>query len=297
VYSEHTDKQQFPRTLGVLEEYINKTVSYPQDVASICTTFAFTPPTRPTISKEAYDDETDVSQKMEFNAKLKTYMKRVEAIEGNSRIIYSVIWGQCSQMMQSKLETLPSYEKMRTNCDCASILKEIQGITHRFEGTRNIFVSLDDAWHRYYIFKQHQNQSLHDFHKEYQGILQVLEHYGASFGTDMPLQKAVREAASVTPTVLMSMIRSAAKKKFAAVGLLKRADIHRYGSLLIDLENSFSRGVDQYPVDLTAAYNLLLNYKPKNTPTAEQSTDTPNPNGNNIVSGVTFLQNSSGNNA
>jgi hypothetical protein len=30
------DKQQFPKTIGVLEEHINETFAYPQDVASVC---------------------------------------------------------------------------------------------------------------------------------------------------------------------------------------------------------------------------------------------------------------------
>ncbi len=46
---------------------------------------------------------------------------------------------------QLKLESLDEYEARSTDCDCVWLLKEIQGITHRFEGTRNVFISLDDA--------------------------------------------------------------------------------------------------------------------------------------------------------
>ena len=42
---------------------------------------------------------------------------------------------------------------------------------------------------------------------------------------------------------------------------MKRADKRRYGGLWSELENNFTRGQDHYPVDLTNAYNLLLNYK------------------------------------
>jgi hypothetical protein len=56
----------------------------------------------------------------------------------------------------------------------------------------------------------------------------------------------------------------AAKKKSIAIGFLKRADRRRYAGLWSDLENLFTRGIDQYPTDRTSAYNLLLNYKPPN---------------------------------
>ena len=38
-YGKSTDKQQYLKTVGVLKEHINKTFSYPQDVASVCKTF------------------------------------------------------------------------------------------------------------------------------------------------------------------------------------------------------------------------------------------------------------------
>jgi hypothetical protein len=37
-HGESTNKQQFLKTVGVLDEHINKTFSYPQDIASICRT-------------------------------------------------------------------------------------------------------------------------------------------------------------------------------------------------------------------------------------------------------------------
>jgi hypothetical protein len=55
---------------------------------------------------------------------------------------------------------------------------------------------------------------------------------------------------------------AAAKNKSVAIGFLKRADRKRYGGLWSDLENQYTRGTDDYPLDLTGAYNLLLNYKP-----------------------------------
>jgi hypothetical protein len=52
-------------------------------------------------------------------------------------------------------------------------------------------------------------------------------------------------------------------------------------------DNIFTRGTDQYPMDLTSAYNLLLNYKPP--PTAPTSRRNYNRD-NDEVSRLTFLQ-------
>ena len=40
-----------------------------------------------------------------------------------------------------------------------------------------------------------------------------------------------------------------------------RADCRRFGDLWLDLENQFTRGNDHYPIDLTAVYSLLVNFK------------------------------------
>ena len=99
--------------------------------------------------------------------------------------------------------------------------------------------------------------------------MEVLEHYGAALGTKEAFKNAVRSSVTAqgakrswSPEEVAKRIKVAAKNKTVAIGFLRRADRNRYGALWSELENGFSRGQDQYPCDLTAAYNLLLNYKP-----------------------------------
>jgi hypothetical protein len=148
-HGESTDKQQFLKTVGVLEEHINKTFTYPQNVASVCKSFEIIPLVQPAnLSKTDY--ESDMGKKMTGETSMKTYRKRImDLMESNTRAIYTIIWGQSSPMMQSKLESLDDFDTKSDACNCVWLLQEIQGITHRFEGTRNVFISLDDAWSSY----------------------------------------------------------------------------------------------------------------------------------------------------
>jgi hypothetical protein len=71
-HGESASKQQFLKTVGVLEEHINKTFEYPQDVASICKkleTAEITPPK--TITKDEYE-------KMMWETPMKSYVKQLE---------------------------------------------------------------------------------------------------------------------------------------------------------------------------------------------------------------------------
>jgi hypothetical protein len=269
-HGENTDKQQFLKTVGVLEEHINKTFTYPQDVTSVCKSFEVVTLVQPAnLSKEDY--EKDMGKKMIWETSMKTYMKRVNLLESDTRAIYAIVWGQCSPMMQSKVESLDALERKSTSCDCIWLLREIQGITHRFEGTRNLFISLDDAWSNYYGCRQGHKQTLHEYLKDFQGLVQVLEHYGAALGAEGPYQDSVKaqvrkDNPGLTTDEYDRRAVAAAKKKSVAIGFLKRADRKRYGGLWSDLENQYTRGTGDYPPNLTGAYNLLLNYKPPPVP-------------------------------
>ena len=245
------------------------------------------------LDPEVY--KLNMGAKMIWETSMKMFMKRVDQQETNLRAIYAIVWGQCSPMMQAKLESHVDFETKSDGCDCVWLLLEIQAITHKFEGTRNIFISLDDAWKNYYNFKQKPEQSLHDYLKDFQSVIQVLEHYDASVGIDTPYQKAVEKAAVVgmsakaTAEEKLVVIKAAAKKKCIAIAFLKRADRKLYGGLWSELENNFSRSFDQYPLDLTAAFNLLLNYK--QSPAIQQKWRDREPNAaNEEVGAVAFLQ-------
>jgi hypothetical protein len=94
-------------------------------------------------------------------------------------------------MMQLKLESLDDYSTESNECNCIWLLKEIQGITHRFEGTQNVFISLDDAWCNYYLYQQGGTQSLHEYMTDYKSLIQVLEHYGAVIRSEGPYLESV----------------------------------------------------------------------------------------------------------
>jgi Reverse transcriptase (RNA-dependent DNA polymerase)/Zinc knuckle len=294
-HGEHTNKQQFIKTIGVLDEHINKTFTYPQDVASVCKLFTVTKLTPPdNLTKDEY--ENDMGKKMIWETTMKTYLKRLDMMESNLRAIYAIVWGQCSPLMQAKLESLDNYAMHSGSCNCIWLLNEIKGITHQFESTRIAFVSLDAAWVSYYKYNQGPDQSLHDYLKDYQSMVEVLEHYGAVIGTAGPYLALVKERVRLaapqgtTATQLEERERTAAKLQSIAVSFMTRSDQRRYGGLCSELENNFARGLNHYPHDLTAAYNLLLNYK-----AAPATSRPPRRDGNTSasgaeVSGVSFLQ-------
>jgi hypothetical protein len=209
-----------------LEEHINKTFEFPQDIAPICTNFSL-PTLSPPPKLLADDYKTDMAKKMIWETKMKTYLKRVEVQESNKHAVYSIRWGQSSTMMQSKIELLNDFEAKNTSCDCTWLLNEIRGISHQFEATRNIFISLDDAWENFYGIRQ-GHQALHKYLKNFQANVQVLEHYGAALGREGPYLNALKEnikraaPCGTSDADILKQTITAAKNKVLAVAFLKQ---------------------------------------------------------------------------
>jgi hypothetical protein len=76
-HSETTNTQQFLRTLGVLEEHINKTFTYPQDVASVCKTYKAAVIKQPeNLTPKEYNE--DMGKRMIWETKMKNYIRRTD---------------------------------------------------------------------------------------------------------------------------------------------------------------------------------------------------------------------------
>ena len=132
---------------------------------------------------------------------------------------------------------------------------------------------MDDARTAYYGYTQPKHQLLADYLRHFQSLIDVMDHYGASIGEDRAfLDKAgilmdesppSEGRSGYSELMLQYNVRKslAARNRSIALSFLKRAYKPRYGSLWTDLENQYTRGTDQYPRDLTAAYNMLLNFK------------------------------------
>jgi hypothetical protein len=137
------------------------------------------------------------------------------------------------------------------------------------------------------------NPTLHEYLKEFQSLVQVLEHYGTALGAEGPYQDSVNAQVMadtvLTPAEYRARSMAVAKQKSVAIGFLKRADRKRYGGLWGELKNNYTRGQAHCPNDLMGAYNLLLHYKPP--PPQQQTQREKHTHDNGEVSGLTFLQN------
>jgi Zinc knuckle len=260
VHSERSvsDAQQFTKTVEALGEYAAKKLKCAGDIGPFFKDFEL--PVLPRIKNLTEDQAKDDFVQRVWTNSVDDYCKRNGVLQDNFKTLYSIAWGQCSEAMKAKLQSHEDFEVNEDKANCAWLLKEIRAIIYRFEGQRYIFLSLDDAHSDFRSYRQQSGEPLSEYLLVFKTKFDILEHYGGTFGSDKGLITA-SAALPGAPSNNAALLKFT-KNRALAIAFLKRADQARYGALLAELENQFSRGTDQYPPDLTAAYNLLLSYRP-----------------------------------
>jgi hypothetical protein len=249
-FNECEDKEHFSKAVEALGAYITKKLKYPGDMVSLTKDFV-----KPEIPKptELEVSETNRLVIAIWEKKVSAYCTRTDYLDSNLKTAYAVIWGQCSEAMKAKLTSLDDFETKSHESDCVWILKEIKCITYPFEGQRYIYLSLDNARTSYYAYTQFPPTS---------SISVPLSRFWSTMGAPLAKTQVYWMLLPLSrPT--QTTHQNASRLRVTALSLwpLKQADRCRFGTLWANLENQFSRGNHQYPIDLTAAYSLLVNSK------------------------------------
>lgn len=264
-YGESTEKNQFTRTMEELDSYVG--LHFKHDPGEIKTMLKTMKDVVFTMPKD-YNEKTATKTTIKvWEIEVDAYVKGKNTYKNNKVALYSVIWAQCSEAMQTKVKSDSNFTAIHEGSDSLALVKVIKGIAYKFETQKNTYLSLDDAKTAFYTRRQGAEESPSDYMTKFQDSVQVIEHYGGTIGIDKALitEELQRDGAAVNPlkpdATELAAATLAAKKKIYAIAYLKRADKIRYGLLLTELENNYTRGTDQYPVNLNDAHYLLVNYK------------------------------------
>ena len=94
--------------------------------------YTFNKPSQPSSSGATTRSQDAIEQDI-YKEQIKMYVSRRERYMENKDKLYSVIWGQCSDTIQSKLQGKSTFNHIDESRDCIMLLKEIKGIMYNFE--------------------------------------------------------------------------------------------------------------------------------------------------------------------
>ena len=114
--------------------------------------------------------------------------------------LFSVIWGQCSQLLKSKLESKSEYEGIKERTDVSRLLKLIKTVVYQFETHTSVYEALDETKKNYYLYYQGPKTSNTQHVKNLQDMVEVIEYHGGSVTDDQALVRYKRGLEPHLPT-------------------------------------------------------------------------------------------------
>ena len=137
------------------------------------------------ISREDVNQKTgDTTAKHTWEKESDEYVKRSGIYKSNTKKLYSVVWDQCSPVLQARMESLPNYNTMHQDNDSITLLKEIRVFVFEFENQAYIHNSMMETKKALARIRQQEYESNNDYRKRFKERLEMLDHYRGAFGND-----------------------------------------------------------------------------------------------------------------
>jgi Zinc knuckle len=249
----------YTRTTREIVEYVGRTLTYGNDVASAMELLT------DTVLVEPVDPPANatLSEKRLWEKRCDEFVKQETAYKQNMKAAYMIVWGQCSDAMRAKLEARDNHGAIKQAKDVLGLLRNIKDATFSFQGQKNMIHALHEARRRFYTFSQDRNMTCQVYLERFKNQVDVIEHCGGFTSESGIVEKMLprRVTMATASPIELEVATKKAKERYLAVAFVLGSDRVRYGKLIEDLENSFIQGDDKYPTELTEAYNLLLHWK------------------------------------
>ena len=273
-FMESRDTTQYEKTLKALQVFVASKFRNGGDIGWMLKyekEFTLEKPTQPISTTTTTRSQDAIDQDI-YKEQIKMYVSRKERYVENKDKLYSVIWGQCSDSIQSKLQSKPTFHNIDESRDCLRLLKEIKGIMFNYESQQYPIISMHMAALKYFTTKQGKFEGLTEYYKRFKTTVEILEHYGANIWYHPSLiLKEYEDDGHEDVTIntihhdraLYEKYGKVVKNRAIAFAFLKGAQNDRYGKLTYDLKSQYSMENNNYPVDLNQAFRLLSTHERK----------------------------------
>ena len=222
---------------------------------------------QPLIDPPFPDDDADELEVERWKLWIRCIDERRAVRDEVTRQVFAIVKGQCSPTMVDRIEASHNWSAIHQQHDLIELLTLIRRSLYTGATTRNPVHALRDAYNRYQSFQQGTRMSCSDYLREFKALVTTVQQLGGELGMEasrvreqLNNDKTVMDANNPTKEEEMRA-RNTAREAFLAVDILAKSDMKRFSSLLAELENSYTCGVDGYPVTLASSFDMVVNYR------------------------------------
>jgi hypothetical protein len=289
-YGSHSHRDLFNKSIKQLITFVGQNFPNPGDILPCLEQLKEITPTEPEPPAGYNDGNATKAQILIFETAVKRHLLKLEQFKENLVKLFSTIWGQCTENLKAKLESLTNWLDIKEKKKAIQLLIEIKNIIFMFEDQSYEMHSLFKANESVYLMKQKEDESITKYYERFMDAVETAEQYGACFGIDKATMEKDEKFTELTDdekgeeeNIIAAQQRS--RDRYLAYIFIYRLDHVRYGTMKRDLQNDYAKGAKTYPQSIVEAYNLALNYR-------SDKKKTPN---NNKTTGLSFNQNKANN--
>ena len=176
--------------------------------------------------------------------------KKSRSAQKKYPIHLSLVWGQCTNTTQSKVEAAPSYEQIANENNDIKTLKLIKDIVLIFSSQKYLPHAIHKAKIRLFLEFQGWQLNVKEYLEQFTNHANVLNHIGANNVDDSGILQQ-----SVQGPCIADAHKSEAQEQYYTAAFIMGVDRDWFGKLIEDLENSHLLGDDVYFKTINEAYN------------------------------------------
>jgi hypothetical protein len=106
------------------------------------------------------------------------YRKSKLMLDENVKILYNLVWGQCSESMQQKIEAISTFETMEANNDGILLLIAIKDTSYDYQLQIYHIEAVNNALYKLMVFRQSQHMTPNQYFEQFSNLLSVYIHCG-----------------------------------------------------------------------------------------------------------------------
>jgi hypothetical protein len=121
------------------------------------------------------DEKKDADKLFEYQQEYKVYLDGKKLIRENKRVLFTIIWGQCSPSLQAVVKGLDDFLTNFSTYNTKWLLEQLKVVSAGIDSKSNVYVQLHLAVLIFFNMKQYPNESNDAYLRRFQSNVDVLE--------------------------------------------------------------------------------------------------------------------------
>lgn len=273
------NQDEYAKTIKAIINHIGQEFTNPRDIQTTLEDAVLYSIPMPKEPANYGTDKVNKTESLMFEKKVARYIIREDTLQDNLAKTFSLIWGQCTDNLKAKLESITDWKTIHHEKDALRLIQEVKNIIYKFEDQSYPMHSLFRANETVYLIKQKDDESNVKYYERFCNMVEAAEQYGASFGVDKACYTTDEDykdlpGSEKTKESEIAAAQARTRERYLAYIFVYRLDYNRYQGMKKDLMNDCTKGKDNYPSTVLDAYNLIVNYKYDRKPKIQSGSET-----------------------